>query len=283
MIPGGVERCQRWGGGREAWRPAGELVDVSRFDVETIPEDVAKAFVTRHHYSGSYPAASCRVGLFRRELGHVRELAGVAVFSVPPQAAAIRRWTGTDAGLELGRFVLLENVEGNGETFFLSQAFRVLAEEKPGISAVLSYADPMVRLTAEGRIVTPGHVGTIYQAHNGRHVGRSEARWSYFDRDGRIVSRRALSKVRGDEIGAGGAYAGLLAQGAPERRPFEEGAAYVARVLAEAPWTRIRHPGNLAYVWGVGAGKRAARRALPEALPYPKRDAVVDPAREVAA
>lgn len=256
---------------------------MDRFEVEPIEELTAKRFVEAHHYSGSYPAACVRVGLFRRTLGHVRELTGVAVFSVPPQPKALPRWTGTEAALELGRLVLLHDVPGNGESWFLGGAFRVLQAERPNLRAVLSYSDPMVRRTEAGELVTPGHVGVIYQAHNGRHVGRSEARWSWFDRHGRIVSRRALSKVRGDERGAASAYASLVAQGAPERRPLESGPAWVARVLVESPWTKIRHPGNLAYVWPVGRDRRRTAEGFPPSLPYVRKElGIFDPTKERA-
>lgn len=272
--------CQRFEQRRERYRPAGEVIDVERYEVEPIEELVAKRFIVSHHYSASYPAACVRAGLYRRTLGHARELVGVAVFSVPPQPRALPRWTGTDDALELGRLVLLHDVPGNGESWFLSGAFRVLTSERPGLRAVLSYSDPMVRRTADGELVTPGHVGVIYQAHNGRYVGRSEARWCWFDRAGRIVSRRALSKVRGDERGAASAYAALVAQGAPERRALEDGAAWVARALVEAPWTRVRHPGNLAYVWPIGSDRKRTAAGFPPALPYIRREGgIVDPAR----
>lgn len=270
-----LNACQRWRRGRESWRPGAEPIDPSRYEVEPIVESVARDFVVSHHYSGSYPAASVRVGLFRRSLGFRRELAGVAVFSTPAQAAAIPFWTGTDAGLELGRFVLVDEVEGNGETWFLSRALAVLQAERPALRAVLSYSDPMGRTSADGRVVTPGHVGTIYQAANARHVGRARAEWRFLDRDGRELSRRARSKIRNDERGAAGAYERFLEQGAPPRRPFEDGPTYIARALAEGvasgAFRRVRHPGNLAYVFGLGAARKATLEALPHpALPYPK-------------
>ena len=273
--------CQRFERRRERYRPAGEVIDVDRFEVEPIEELTAKRFVETHHYSASYPAACVRVGLFRRTLGHVRELVGAAVFSMPPQPRALPRWTDTDRALELGRLVLLHDVPGNGESWFLGKAFRVLASERPDLRAVLSYSDPMVRRTFDGQLVTPGHVGVIYQAHNGRHVGRSEARWSYFDRQGRIVSRRAISKVRGDERGSASAYALLVSQGAPVRRPFESGRAWVARALLEAPWERVRHPGNLAYVWAIGPDRRKTEAGFPPALPYVRKElGIFDPKKE---
>lgn len=69
---------QRWNRGHGSWRPSGELIDPRQFEVAEIPEAEAKGFVVRHHYSGSYPAARFRVGLFRAD-----ELVGVAVFSHP--------------------------------------------------------------------------------------------------------------------------------------------------------------------------------------------------------
>lgn len=256
--------CQRWRARRDRYRPGGERIDPSRYGVEVLPDDRRpRAFVVEHHYSGSYVAARFRVGLFR-----MRELVGVAVFSVPQQPKALPRWTGTPAGVELGRFVLLDDVPGNGETWFLARAFRALRAELPDVRAVLSYSDPMPRETLDGRLVTPGHVGTIYQAHNGRHVGRGRGDPMYLDPDGRTVGRRGLSKLRNGERGADAVYRRLVAAGAPERRHLEDPAAYVDRALREGPFRRVQHPGNLAYAWALD---RAAERDLPDARPYPRR------------
>ncbi len=127
-------KVQRWRKQRARYRPAGEPIDPSRYAVDVIEGDKpARAFVQAHHYSGTYPAARARVGLYRG-----LELVGVAVFSVPcnsrtipasaPDLAALE-------GVELGRFVLLDDVPANGETWFL--------------------------------------VGTIYQAFNGMYLGRA--------------------------------------------------------------------------------------------------------------
>lgn len=266
-------RCQRWNNQRASFRPAGELVDTSRFGVELLDSDAtARAFVQRHHYSGSYPAARCRVGLYRTEGLHVRTLIGVAVFSVPMSYAALEKHCGTRQAVELGRFVLLDDVGANAETWFLSRAFSALRDAKPDVEAVLSYSDPIRRRAADGSLVLPGHVGTIYQAHNARHVGRSKACTHWIDQTGRIVSPRALSKLRNETKGADYAYELLLAAGAPERRPLEDSRAYVARALEAGPFRRFRHPGNLAYVWAVGSKseRRRTARGFPSPLPYPK-------------
>ncbi len=262
---------QRWTNRIDSYRHADEPIDPSRYGVEVIYSDkLAKKFVVDHHYSASFPAARCRVGLYRSTPFRVPELVGVAVFSVPMSNAALQKHCGTTEAVELGRFVLLDSVPGNGETWFLARAFRILEEEKPEIRAVLSYSDPIPRQSADGRLVLPGHVGTIYQAFNGRHVGRSKAASHVLDRDGRVVSPRALSKLRNDTKGAGYAYELLRAAGAPSRRALESSRDYVSRALVEGPFRRLRHPGNLAYVWAVGDAKKRTRRSFPNPLQFVK-------------
>lgn len=264
--------CQRWRLRREAYRPAGEPFRPERHEVALLDHGDAKDFVERHHYSGSYPAARLRVGLLRAGVG----LAGAAVFSVPANDASIEARCGVDAraGVTLGRFVLLDDVEGNGESWFLARAFALLERELREVRAVLSYADPMPR-QAPGGVFVPGHVGTIYQAHNGRYVGRTKAEWLWLARDGRALSPRTLAKLRNEESGAAGAYGILRRAGAPERRPSEDGAAYVARALAEGPFRRVKHPGNHAYVWPVGERRRETARRMPASMAYPKAGMVL--------
>lgn len=254
---------QRWRHRRERWRPAGELIDPRDYAVDVIRTTDAKAFVTAHHYSGTYPADRLAVGLFRG-----LELVGAAVFSVPMQSASIPRRAGVPAreGVDLGRFVLLDEVPGNGETWFLARAFR-LARSELGVRAIVSYSDPLRRVTAEGRVVMPGHVGTIYQAKNGRYVGRSKSRTLWLGPDGREIPPRSLSKIRNQERGGAGAYARLVEMGAPTRARGEDWPTYVRRALRAGPFRPCRHPGNHCYVWAL---ERGVRPLLADALPYPK-------------
>src|SRR3546814_14332126 len=90
--------------------------------------------------------------------------------------AAIVKHTGLthfNSGAELGRLVLSDDVEGNGETFFLSRAFKLLRQEKPEIISILSYADPIRRIGPAGDVIMPGQVGRPSQcfgaAYRGRH------------------------------------------------------------------------------------------------------------------
>lgn len=255
--------CQRWRDGRDSYRPAGEVIDPDHYGVEVIEESVSKRFVGAHHYSRHrYPAARCAIGLFRAGKG----LVGVAVFSVAANMRQVACYSDAVDGCDLGRFVLLDDVPANGETWFLARAMRALREEKPTVGAVVSYSDPIPRTTAEGHIVKPGHFGVIYQAHNARYVGLAKAEPLILDRAGQSISRRALSKIIGDEQGAAYAYRQLLAAGAPPRRPLEDGAVYVKRALREGPFRRFPHPGNHTYVWTLN--RRVHHKKDPK--PFPK-------------
>lgn len=272
-------QCQRWTEKHASYRPAGELFDPSRYGVEILQKGDAADFVQRHHYTSSLPATRLSVGLFHHR-GFARELVGVAVFSVSSSQATIPAWTGEapEGGAELGRFVLRPEVKANGESWFLARAFGVVddqlrrtvldeqgREQLQRVRAVLAFSDPQERRTVSGLVICPGHVGTIYQAHNGTHVGRTRARWMWVAPDGRTVSERALSKLRNGERGAAYVERDLLAWGAPRRAAGERPEVWLARALQEGPFVRLRHPGCIAYVW------RLDRDASPwPRLPYPK-------------
>lgn len=262
--------CQRWRRGRARYRPAGEVFDTARAAVNLIDEGTARRFVVEHHYAASYPAARLRVGLFVKDRFTRDQLAGVAVFSVPMSQGIIPRWFAGLAparGAELGRLVLLDDVPSNAESWFVARAFRAIKGVLPEVDGILSYSDPLERLNAAGEVVKRGHVGTVYQALNAAYLGRARGGTMLLARDGRIVSRSALSKLRNDESGAGYAYEQLLGMGAPERRPFEGGREYAERALREGGFRAQRHPGNHTYAWWLG--ERQARPAWPS-LPYPK-------------
>jgi hypothetical protein len=246
-----TQKCQRWRRGREFYRPAREPINPRRYGVELVDEGGAKRFVKEHHYSRSYPAARLRVGLYRRKAFQREALVGVAVFSVPMNESTVDRYVGipSHAGVMLGRLVLLDDVEANGETWMLRRAFALLRRYKPEVRAVIAYADPVPRRTTDGALVKPGHVGTCYQAFNGEYRGRSKSRSLILAANGEVVSERLMSKVRLEERGRDYAERELLRLGAPRRRLLESGDAYVRRALASGGFRRMRHPGNHVYVW----------------------------------
>ena len=78
----------------------------------------------------------------------LNDFAGRAVTFAAPGPSLVK-----DA-VELGRLVLLDEVPGNGESWFIARCFELLRRE--GIVGVLSFSDPVPRTTADGRKVLPG-------------------------------------------------------------------------------------------------------------------------------
>jgi hypothetical protein len=181
-----------------------------------------------------------------------------------------RLLSGPVKSLDLGRFVLLPDLEGNAETYFLRRALWSLAQNKPDYDVVISMSDPMSYRTLDGRLISPGHYGGIYVAGGLRHVGRSRAEWRKLAPDGQVIQGRAVAKARGGEQGKDYAIRRLVAWGAPEPEPDEDIGEWVSRALRDGPFRRIKHPGNLVYAAPVSP--RYARlvnaRLLP-ALPPP--------------
>jgi hypothetical protein len=260
---------QRWRSGRSSYRPAGEPIDPTRFEVSKIAGDnEAKRFVLEHHYSGSYPAARERFGLYEGA-----DLVGVAVFSHPMQGRVLDLLPCPHAqAVELGRFVLLDEVPANGESWFLARCFEQL--QRAGYGGVISFADPVPRVGQQGQRVSPGHVGTIYQASNAIYTGRSTARTLTVLPDGSVFSDRASSKIRKREKGWRYAVAQLVDQGARPPADGEDLAAWLREVKLQIGGSS-RHPGNHRYIWGLD---RATKRMLKPHLaglqvqvkPYPK-------------
>jgi hypothetical protein len=252
FIAGGTV-SQRWDRRRSRFLPRDKSFDPARYEVVVIPESMAKAFITGHHYSGSYPAARFRVGIMVKPRLGKEFLGGVAVFSVPMQNAVIPKYLGVAAnkGVELGRLVLLDNdlLGFNAESWFTTRAFRLLREALPSIRGVVSYADPIARHAEDGSIVKPGHAGTTYRAMNANYLGRSGKSTLIVSRSGQSVSRRTLSKIRNGEIGIEYACRQLVTLGAPTRRPLEDGSQYVTRAIAEGGFRKVQHPGNHVFTW----------------------------------
>jgi hypothetical protein len=257
---------QRWRHGRAAYRPPDERIRTADYEVAPLADDTsARAFVVGHHYSGSYPAARWRFALFRRGA-----LQGVAVFSHPCNdrvLTSVFPGRATDS-VELGRFVLLDEVPGNGESWMLGRCFHFL--RRKGLAGVVAFSDPCRRLDRDGVPVFGGHIGTIYQSHNGVYLGRSTPRTLTLLPDGRVFSDRAQQKVRSGERGVSYSAGQLVQSGAEPPSCHEPD--YLARWLRE--WKgrlcrTVRHRGNHRYAWPLSRHVR-----LPPGQPYPKQ---IDP------
>lgn len=261
--------AQRWRHRLHSWQPVEGRFDPRRFDVGVIADDrTAAGFVQAHHYSGSYPAARLRYGLYEGA-----DLVGVAVLSVPAQKRVLTSvfpdLEPYREALELGRFVLLDGVKANAETWFLARVWEFAARE--GVRGVVSFSDPAPRRAADGRIVFPGHWGTIYQAANALHLGRGRARRLALLPDGTVLNSRTLQKIRSGEKGWRYAEALLVAHGARPRTCAADRADWLAVALREVGVREFDHPGNIRYAFRVGPRRRLVRVGLPS-LPYPKAD-----------
>ncbi|MFF4777440.1 hypothetical protein ACFY05_31755 [Microtetraspora fusca] len=278
--------CQRWSPGRRhSWRHRHEGgFDRDRYGVTPLPEADAKTFVTGLHYSGTYPAAVHRYGLW--DVKTSPRLVGVAVLSVPTNRRTLTNaFPHLDAysqSLELGRFVLTDDVPGNGETFFLAEAFRLAAEQ--GVRGLVSFADPLPRTTIDGHTVFTGHRGAIYQAANADYAGRSTAGTRVLLPDGTTLSNRALAKVTKGECGHEYVERLLISHGAAPRLPDQSGADWLRQARAEAHVRTLHHPGNHRYLFRLGtkAQRRRVTIAMP-AQPYPKDRTCRQAAGQVAA
>lgn len=266
-------RSQRWRERRDFFVPNASEIVATDYTVAAIDcIRTAAPFVVQHHYSGSFVASRLSVGLFRNSGGTGPRLVGVATFSVPMNNSVIPKHAAVSSreGVELGRFVLLDDVPGNGETFFASRAFRILRSEKPEVIAVVSYADPVERRSNDGHVVKPGHLGSALSLVNAQYRGRAAGRTQLILPNGAVFSERAASKVRNGETGCAYAVDQLTAGGCPspdssDLRSWLEG------LIRSGVVKTFRHPGNHVFAFSLTKAARLAAKHLP-VLPTPRRD-----------
>ena len=200
-----VDRSQRWRERRCRWIPGATEIDPKTLSVDVIDtRRQAAPFVKDHHYAGSMPVTRLSVGLFANGRGARSERVGVCVFAHPVNNASVPKTAGLAdprSACDLGRLVILDSQGANAESFLVARAFRLLRREKPEIFSVISYADPVRRTDAEGRVFLPGHVGGLYAVMGSRYVGRSSPRTDLIMPDGRPISSRSISKIRNAECG----------------------------------------------------------------------------------
>ena len=268
-------RTQRWRDRRSLFVPAASEIDPRTLAVDVIDtRRQAAPFVEAHHYAGSMPVCRLSVGLFRNGAGARSELVGVCAFAVPINNASVPKSAGladTGAACDLGRLVLLDDVGGNGESFLVSRAFRLLRRERPAILSVISYADPVRRIDGEGRVYLPGHVGALYATMGSRYVGRSSPRHDLLLPDGRPLSSRAISKIRNGETGQRYAIDQIVRAGAASPALGQDPTEWLKALERSGFLRRRRHPGNHVYVFPLTKAARIAARRVPS-LPYPILD-----------
>lgn len=250
---------QRWNLRKPKYVPVGEVIQPAHYEIIEISDALAKGFVLNHHYSSAYPAARRRFGLFRGS-----NLVGVAVFSHPCNERTITNVFGCEKaidGLELGRFVLLDSVPANGESWFLARCREIL---KPDYVGVVSFSDDMPRTAEGGEVIFPGHIGTIYQASNAAFLGRGTARTLRLLPDGKVISDRTIQKIRKGERGWQYGVEILRVFGA-DACPSDDLRRRVWLTYWLGQLTRnLQHHGNLKYAWSF------SKKVKLLSLPYPK-------------
>lgn len=259
---------QRWRDRRATYKLAGirgETFNSRHYEVAEIEERVARAFVVENHYSGSFPSALVSFGLFRGE-----KLCGTFVSSVPQGKRVLAKVFPDSEGMptDCGRFVLSDEVELNGESWFHARCRELLT--RMGFTGLLAFADDVRRTNVQGEIVFLGHLGISYRAGNAMFLGRGTARTVQLLPDGRVFGERAISKIRKGEKGWCGAATRLEALGAP---PVPEDPCERLTWLhaALAAHTRpLRHPGPLRYAWRLHP--RATVLGTPQRYPRLRHD-----------
>jgi hypothetical protein len=260
-----TDSCQRWTLGRESRRPAGEVIHTSEYEVTAIDPVTAKAFVETHHYSRTCSPTMAPFGLSRHG-----ELAGVAVFGPLPSMNAHRAvfpTLTTKQAVTLGRLVLVDDVPGNGESYFIARCFDLLRDR--GVVAIESCADPQPRASSDGRQIRRGHVGTIYQATNGRYVGRTNPASLRLLPDGSVLSNRTQGKLVRGERGQSTAIGQLERWGAAPLIDGEDPLAWL-RLWRPRLTRGMTHRGNHRYLWCLSKRHRREVLETRAALPYPK-------------
>jgi hypothetical protein len=91
---------KRWSKRVQTFVVPSVTVDPTAYTIAPISTHDAREFVTTHHYSGTFPASRCNVGLLRDS-----RLVGVATFSHPMNDAVLKKHLGhtTDAITERSR------------------------------------------------------------------------------------------------------------------------------------------------------------------------------------
>ncbi|WP_125806349.1 hypothetical protein [Actinoplanes sp. ATCC 53533] len=268
--------CQRTAHRTPTWRHTSDGgFNARRYRVVEVPEREARRFVERHHYSHSWPAARMSLALVEGQ-----HLVGAAALGVPMHPRVLTKPFPTldpNSAAELSRFVLLDEVPANAESFMLGRLFRLAAAH--GLRGLVAFSDPQPRIVT-GIPLLRGHIGHIYRVTRGRYLGRGTRRTIAVLPDGTVLTARAQSKVCRGERGAQGVQARLCRLGARPLAEMVAGYARTGRDLTPAAWLvlalqqigarKVRHLGCHRFVWPVG--DRSWRRRCPigmDELPYP--------------
>lgn len=274
---------QRWARHEPTWkRPEDGGFDKRLYQVVELSHGDARGFVVEHHYSRSYGAVKKigRWGMVERATGR---LVGVAAFGVPASRHLLPMvfpGLGYDRAVELLRFVLLDRVPSNAETWFAAQALHALAGH--GVLGVVAHSDPVPRVV-DGQVLMPGHIGGIYRDGSWPFVGQAKRRIMRQLPDGTILNDRTAQKLRAGERGAGGVVRTLVKFGAQPLGVDDDAAEYLSFWTAQLT-TPVEQPGVLRYVRRLGSKTQQRHTVMPlEIKDPPTKDDLLRPLLTAAA
>lgn len=166
--------------------------------------------------------------------------------------------------IELGRFVLLDEIKANAETWFFARCKTLLKRE--GLRGIVAFSDDTPRSDINGTETFRGHLGSLYQsAGHPAYLGRSSPRVLRLLPDGTVLSPRSISKIKKRDRGWRYASQIVVRAGATAPRETEDLNAWLNRWLPIV--TRVLfHRGNHKYAWQIGNTARPV--GTPQ--PYPK-------------
>lgn len=167
-------------------------LDRREWTVRPCTQTEAVDLIVRAHYAAGAPNTSvARHALVRAD--NPDKLYGVALWLPPKRRAAESVNRVNPRGvLALSRFVVLDDVPANGESFLLGRSMRLV--DRRAWPTLLTYAD-----------TRHGHVGTIYRATNWTYLGTVRGSDAWVDptgvQRGRKRGKRNISAA--DLIDAG--------------------------------------------------------------------------------
>ncbi len=143
------------------------MFDFSKIEIKLIPNNEAKQFMQKYHYTKSCPKSTYALGFY-----YNNQLCTMIVYGQPSNFNLAKSlWEGGNEQecLELLRLFSFDWCPKNIESYCISKSIKWLKQNHPEIKILVSYADTSV-----------GHVGYIYQASNWLYIGKSSAEREIF-------------------------------------------------------------------------------------------------------
>jgi hypothetical protein len=151
------------------------------YQVRSVPKEQTYEWLLKKHYAKKIPSIVFSFGLYNKELLPV----GFCTYGVPPSAPLVEHLLSgyyKENILELNRLVVIDGLQRNVLSFFVSQTLKIL----PNPLCLVSYADP-----------NNGHHGYIYQATNWIYTGTgSETPNFYLVQGGKQIHSKWVKKYK---------------------------------------------------------------------------------------